>query len=158
MSMARLHADPREFLAENRDLIGRMNRRIGYRLNLAEASWPRTASRTEPLTIAARWSNIGVAPCYPDGRPAWWLHGDRGEIVAVLVDDDFSMRGLPVGRPEKAPMVERERRFLRPPGIAEGLYELRVSVGDRDGTPRIAMPLAGDDGQRRYALGKLRIK
>ena len=55
-------------------------------------------------------------------------------------------------------MVERERRFLLPPGIAKGPYELRVSVGDRDGTPRIALPLAGDDGQRRYALGRLRLE
>jgi len=32
-----------------------------------------------------------------------------------------------------------------------------VSVGDAIGTPVIALPLAGGDGQRRYRLGTLRV-
>jgi hypothetical protein len=32
-----------------------------------------------------------------------------------------------------------------------------VSVGSRTGTPRIALPLPGDDGQRRYRLGSIRV-
>jgi len=32
-----------------------------------------------------------------------------------------------------------------------------VSVGTATGSPRIALPLAGDDGQRRYRLGTVRV-
>ena len=32
-----------------------------------------------------------------------------------------------------------------------------VPVGQRDGTPTIALPLANDDGQRRYRLGKITL-
>jgi hypothetical protein len=32
-----------------------------------------------------------------------------------------------------------------------------VSVGKWDGTPQIALPLAGEDGQRRYKLGQIRL-
>jgi len=32
-----------------------------------------------------------------------------------------------------------------------------VSVGRRDGTPEIALPLPHDDGQRRYRIGKIDI-
>ena len=132
--------------------------RIGYRLNLIEASWPRIAPRTEALSLSAAWSNVGVAPCYPDANPAWWLVGARGEILAVLVDEDFSMRELPVAPPEKAQATTRARAFLLPPDLAKGEYELRASVGDRDGTPRIALPLPGNDGHRRYRLGKIQLE
>ena len=33
-----------------------------------------------------------------------------------------------------------------------------VSVGQRDGTPRLALPLPNDDGQHRYRLGNLVLK
>ena len=156
-SYVSIHANPFTFLAENRDLIRRMNLRIGYRLNLVEASWPQVASRTEPLAISARWSNVGVASCYPGGCPTWWLFNAKGELLAALVDQGFSVRDLPVGPPEKAQSVAREHAFLLPPGIPEGEYEVRVSVGDVTGTPTLALPLAGDDGHKRYPLGKIRL-
>jgi Domain of unknown function (DUF4832) len=157
-SYVSIHADPREFLLENRELIARMNRRIGYRLELKEVSWPRTASRNEALSISATWSNVGVAPCYPDVYPTWWLMGAGGEILAALVDDGFPMRGLSVAPPDKARPATRARAFPMPSAMAKGLYDLRVSVGDRDGTPRIALPLPGDDGHRRYPLGKMQLE
>jgi hypothetical protein len=38
-----------------------------------------------------------------------------------------------------------------------GAFEVFVSVGDRDGTPRIALPLADSDGHRRYRLGGIEV-
>ena len=156
-SYVSIHANPFEFLAENRDLIRRMNLRLGYRLNLIEASWPQVAARTEPLTIAAQWSNVGVAPCYPGGCPTWWLLNAKGETLAVLVDQGFPVRELPVQPPGKAHSVARDHAFLLPPGLPAGEYEVRVSVGDATGTPTLALPLAGDDGHRRYSLGKISL-
>jgi hypothetical protein len=42
--------------------------------------------------------------------------------------------------------------FLQP-----GEYELFVSVGSVNGSPRIALPLDGEDGERRYRLGRIRV-
>jgi len=39
-----------------------------------------------------------------------------------------------------------------------GTYDLYISVGKRDGTPTIAMPLKDDDGQRRYKIGQIILK
>ncbi len=33
-----------------------------------------------------------------------------------------------------------------------------ISVGKRDGTPQIALPLKDNDGQRRYRLGSITIE
>jgi hypothetical protein len=48
---------------------------------------------------------------------------------------------------------------LPPAGILKaGAYDVFISVGTRTGTPKIALPLAGNDGCRRYLLGKITIK
>jgi hypothetical protein len=156
-SYVSIHADPHEFLAENGDLIRRMNLRIGYRLSLAEASWPETVASADGLEVSASWRNAGVAPCLPGGYPAYWLFGDKGQLLATLVDDATDVRALPVGPPGQAKVVTQTRRFALPPDLPAGVYEVRVSVGDRDGTPRIALPLPGDDGRRRYRLGAITV-
>ena len=44
----------------------------------------------------------------------------------------------------------------RVPTLAPGTYALAVSLGDRDGTPRLALPLKGGVG-RRYPVGTIRL-
>ena len=44
------------------------------------------------------------------------------------------------------------------PTIPRGEYVLAVSLGDPDGTPRIALPLNGGRPDRRYPLGKITLK
>ena len=163
---ASIHWWPREFLEENRDLIRRINLRLGYRLQLVEASWPSEVDIDSDLRFAAKWRNAGVAPCLAGGYPAVTLKDDKGGIVGVFVDEGFDVRSLPVGPPGEAKVVDREVTFaLSPllysnwrPGVRRpGAYELYISVGTRTGTPRIALPLSGDDGQRRYRLGMLSV-
>ena len=169
-SYATCHWYPREFLKECRPLIDRINLRLGYRLQLLEASWPEEVRRGGDLTVGYRWKNGGVAPCLPGGYPAITLKDSLGGIAGVFVDEEFDMRSLPVGAPGMAEAVGREAKpisqaskplmpFHLPPAriLKAGRYTLWISVGTRTGTPRIALPLAGDDGQRRYRLGEILV-
>jgi hypothetical protein len=49
--------------------------------------------------------------------------------------------------------------FRMPPAhiVKPGTYDVFVSVGARTGTPKIALPLEGHDGQRRYKLGAMTV-
>ncbi len=67
-SYASIHWWPREFLAANRDLVDRMNRRLGYRLQLVEASWPEAVRPGEPWTFAARGATPASRRACPAGR------------------------------------------------------------------------------------------
>ena len=165
-SYASIHWWPREFLEANRDLVRRMNLRLGYRLQLVEASWPGTIDMDSQLVFSAKWRNAGVAPCLPGGHPALTLKDSAGGIVGVFVDEDFDMRTLPVGEPGKAKVIDQQAGFvLSPellngyrPGIrAAGTYDVYISVGSTIGTPHIALPLPGDDGHRRYKLGTVQV-
>ena len=168
---ATVHWYPREFYQKNKKLVDDINMRLGYRLQLIEASWPAEMSHDQPLTVGYRWRNAGVSPCYPGGHPAITLKDAKGGIVGVFADESFDMRTLPVGAPGKALPVGRQEQaasqadrplisYTLPPGpiFKPGAYDVFISVGDKTGSPKIALPLAGNDGHRRYRLGKIVVR
>ncbi len=65
------------------------------------------------------------------------------------------------GQEGAPPLRTNDSRFVVgqiAPTTKPGQYAVFLSVGQRDGTPRLALPLAGDDGQRRYRLGQLELR
>ncbi|HEY3324387.1 MAG TPA: DUF4832 domain-containing protein [Planctomycetota bacterium] len=155
-----IHWWPREELEENRAIIDRINQRMGYRLVPREITWPKKIASGKRFTVTSKWSNAGVAPCYPGGFMALTLKDARAGIASVLVDEKFNMRDLSVGPSDQAPVSALESSFLAghiAPVLRPGSYDVFVSVGRRDGTPVIALPLDGDDGQRRYRIGTLQV-
>jgi hypothetical protein len=163
-----IHWWPREELNENRETVGRINRRLGYRIQLKEISWPAEVKLGEPFTVETAWANTGVAPLYAGGFWSFTLKDDKGGIVSAQMDESFDLRNLNVGPPDQAPIKKIQSRFtiamrlLDPrgahaPPTKPGTYDVFVSVGQRDGTPLIALPLRGQDGQRRYNLGQIRV-
>jgi hypothetical protein len=155
-----IHWWPRVLLEENRDLIRRINLRLGYRLQLRELQWPAEAAIAKPFTVAWRWANAGVAPCYPGGFPALTLKDAKGGLVAVLTDESFNVKSLPVGPKDQAQTKTHQSEFIAglvAPTTLPGEYDVFVSVGARDGTPTLALPLPNHDGQRRYKVGSMRL-
>ena len=178
-----IHWWPKEFLDANRDAVDRINRRLGYRLELRKATYPKTVELNEPFEVESVWSNVGVAPCYGGGFVAYTLIDSNGKIAWVCVDESFDVKTLPVAAPEKS--IEKRlvshcnAGFVAPiPVINEGVvnnlkknneypfgenismlepgkYSLHVSVGTRDGTPVIALPLNCPNNGRRYHLGEI---
>ncbi len=159
-----IHWWPRILLEENREIIEKINRRMGYRLQLREASFPREVRLGEPFTIETTWTNAGVAPCYPGGFIGIAFKDDQGGIVAAFADESFDVNNLEVGPPGEAPthtvtsrLIVAEKTYGFAPGTEPGLYSLYVSVGRRDATPMIALPHDGDDGHRRYRIGTVTV-
>ncbi len=152
-----IHGDPRVILKNHPDLIRRMNLRMGYRLQLVEASWPREMKAGDPLSWKAAWRNVGVAPLYQGGFPTVTLKRPGGTIVAVLSDETFDLGQLPVGAAGKAPAHRQDVESRLPADVPSGTFDVFISVGERDGTPQVALPLQDDDGHRRYRLGTITL-
>ncbi|MCU0915300.1 MAG: DUF4832 domain-containing protein [Planctomycetes bacterium] len=164
-SYATVHWWPREFLAANEDLVRRINLRLGYRLQLVEASWPSAIAIDSTFRFQTTWRNAGVAPCYTGGHPALTIKDAQGGIVSVFVDEGMNMRTLRVAEPGQAPTESHQAEFGLPLASDErtrllkpGTYDVFVSVGTPTGTPKIALPLPDDDGHHRYRIGKLTVQ
>ncbi|MGQ9731422.1 MAG: DUF4832 domain-containing protein [Candidatus Zipacnadales bacterium] len=152
-----IHWWPPEFLEEQRALIERMSLRMGYRLQLVEASWATRLTLGSKLTFTSTWRNAGVAPCYPSGFPTVILRDERGGLAAVFVDREFDLRDLPVAPPGEAEIRKREATFELPFNLRPGEYDLWIAVGDKLGLPKIRLPLPDGDEQLRYRLGKITV-
>ncbi len=160
-----IHWWPREELSANRETVERINRRLGYRIQLRQIRWPVEVKLGEPFPVDTAWANAGVAPCYGGGFWTLTLKDAMGSIVAVLADEHFDVKELRVAAPGKASVKELNSRFTvalrhgqHAPPVKPGEYDLFVSVGRLDGTPTIALPLRGDDGQKRYKVGQMTFR
>lgn len=153
-----IHHFPREFLKEKRGLIDRVNRILGYRLRLVAAGWPESADRGAKISVRVTLENVGVAPCYPGGFPAVTLKDREGGIMALLVDETWQVRGLPpIDTPESGPITRSIPLYI-PRYLPAGTYTMWFSIGRANGTPVLALPLAGDDGQHRYPMGEIHVR
>lgn len=163
-----IHWWPRTELEENREVIDRINRRMGYRIRLNAISWPKEIGMGEILIIQSVWSNAGVAPCYKGGYPCFTLKDEKGGIVSVLTDESFNVRELSVAEPEKVAPHAVTSSFKIAPAFQDkfgvfsracqpGTYTLYVSVGLRDGTPVFKLPYSEHDGHKRYRMGQITI-
>lgn len=156
-SYVSIHWFPREFLEANRELIRRMNLRLGYRLQLEQISY--TAKVTgQTIQLNYAWRNAGVAPCYPGGFPSVTLKDAKGGIALSTTDETLDVRNLPVDLPGKAKSISGQMRVVLPPQLKPGLYTVWVSVGSRQGTPALALPLSDNDGQHRYKAGTIAVQ
>ncbi len=156
-SYVSIHWWPREFMQACGPLIQKISLRMGYRLQPTSVTWPDTVVAGSDVVFESFWRNGGVAPCYPGGYLTLTLKDAKGGIVAVITDPWFDVRSLPVG-PAGEPVVRNiTSRLALPANVPPATYRLFISVGSVIGTPQIALPLAADDGQRRYLLGQVTV-
>jgi hypothetical protein len=148
---------PRELMEDAESFLRKANLRLGYRLQLVDASWPGEVPAGSAFTVALRWRNAGAAPCLPGGHPAITLKDAQGGIVSVAVDGGLDVARLAVGAPGKAETVASAVTVPVAPGIEAGVYDLYVSVGSAMGTPRLLLPLEAGDGQRRCRIGRITV-
>ena len=160
-----------------------MNRRLGYRLIPVSIAYPDKLKAGAEVKISAEWVNKGVAPCHPGGFVTWSLCDADGNVCWSFTDEKFNMRTLepawesePIAKKvvssgyfgysyeippwndyvlldlrQRGRVLETRHDILKP-----GKYRLCVSIGRRDGTPVIALPLEGGFG-RRYPIGTVEI-
>ena len=186
-SFQAVHWWPVEFLKCHRAEIERVNLRLGYRFVLKEASWPRAVKVGERCEVTATWTNAGVAAPREEVLAAWTLLDDKGAVAWTSVVTEFDFRRLQptledgehpetvtarvrfgwdwpyCGTVGCGPEVHHDgtvsRHGPKVPTIAPGEYDLCLSLGRPDGTPRIALPLKGQIGKtRRYRLGRILLK
>ena len=122
---------------------------------------PKTAEIGKPFSVKSVWANAGVAPCYPGGFMTLTLKDEKGGIVAALSDETLDFRTLKVGPKDAIPVTTHESKFTAgrfAPTTKPGVYDVYVSVGQRDGTPVLALPLPNNDGQRRYKIGQIELR
>ncbi len=180
-----IHWWPKEYLKENKEAVDRINKRLGYRIELRSINYPKQVEVGKEFSIKTAWANVGVAPCYAGAFPAFCLKDEKGNVVWSVTDESFNVKDLPTAAPGKAPVADHETKchfgIVTPipeindgvlvyvqqngmthlkgnvPTLKPGQYRLYVSLGKRDGSPEIAMPLKNRENDRRCCVGTIRV-
>ena len=165
-SFMSIHGRPKNLYRDNKDAFDTIALRIGYRFRPVEIAWPdiiESGDGAKPFTVAFSFANAGVAPSYRSYYPCLTVKDARKAIVSVLADGDFDLRRLePAASPGEAKVLTHEARFCIGVGgypvVPEGDFDVFLSVGRRDGTPVVELPLSDGDGERRYRVGRISIR
>ena len=177
---------PKHLVRTHAPILKALACRIGYRLELREATFPDRVKAGDPVTIESTWVNVGVAPLYAGASLTWNLVNGKGTVVWSVVDPAFDFKTLAPkledGEKPRKVTTRGHFGFTTPvpdngnddvlrwarnhpefdPGttvelLKPGVYTLAVSVGRKDGKPTIALPLPGGR-DRLYPLGKVSVE
>ena len=178
-----IHAFPRPYYEEHKELMAQIAKRLGYRFELRSVSYPEKVKVGEPVKVASTWANVGVSWLHGGARLTWSLVDKEGTVCWSVTDPAFDFRrldpkldgvekplsvetacrfGCTVRNPNPDPVLTAARAAGMDPGdiyemLKPGDYTLCVSVGAKQGTPAIALPLANGHG-RRYPLGTITVE
>ncbi|MDR2775875.1 MAG: DUF4832 domain-containing protein [Tannerella sp.] len=157
-SWVSVHGWPDDFWSERQECIKAANLRMGYRLQLIEASWIQHVTVNRSTYFVTKWRNAGVAPCYGGGYVAITIKNNKDSIVAKGVCQDFNVRSLEPGPKEIFGTTEGCLVTLNlPKNLQSGEYRVYISVGNKEGEPVYALPYDAEDDSLRYLLGKINI-
>lgn len=133
-----------------RSKLDAFQKRMGYRLLLRQASWPRRVVAGAPADITMWWLNAGVAPMYRPYRLALAID-DGGDRRAVIDLPDDVRTWLPGDA-----VVEGPAHI--PASIAPGRFRLRLALLDpRTGRPAIRLAIDGRQPDGWYDLGPIEV-
>ena len=102
------------------------------------------------------WRNAGVAHACPAPTRLGRSRTRKAGSWPCWRTRALTSKELPVA-PRKRPNRGAGKRFTLPFQLRPGQSEMFVSIGNCSGTPKIALPLAHDNGHRRYRLGTVQI-
>jgi hypothetical protein len=125
---------------------------LGYRLVPTSVSWPAELRAGDLLVIRSKWVNRNAGRCYVRFPLKVYLTDTEGNERFSASDRSFSQTDWVQGEEYPVTTVLRTSNQL-----AATTYDLRIAMADESGTPSLRLPIAGEDTQLRYRLGRIRI-
>ncbi len=140
-----------DFYNSYRDLMLEGHKRMGYRFVLIRAEFPDQAAPGAEFVLRHSWENRALGRCYVRyPLKIYLMQGDK--VAWSAVDKHFDQRNMVAGE-----TYDLASRFRLPESLPSGEYGLHVAMVDGAGAPALRLAIAGDDGRKRYPLGRVVI-
>lgn len=125
---------------------------LGYRLVPTRLSWPGEIPAGNLLVVRQSWENLNVGRLYVQHPLKLYLTDAEGKTKYSEIDTSFDERSWVRGKTYSLISV-----FHLPKDLAAGTYDVRIALVNAEGNPRIQMGIEGEDGEKRYTVGTIRI-
>lgn len=157
-SWVSVHGWADDFWKERQKCIHEANLRIGYRLQLVKAKWPKAVTVGNQVVFDLDWRNAAVAPCYKGGYVSISLLDYEGNEVCQGINIRFNVKDLKPGPNARLGEIQNCMVVLTiPMNLLPKEYRVYVSVGDRNGSPVYQLPYDESNGNKKYYLGNIAI-
>ena len=137
---------------QERELVDYFNRMMGYRLVPDKMQYSAEVKAGDKLYLNTLWSNQAMGRCWQDYDLSVYLENAAGETVYTGTDARFNPVSINGGEPHFFPLS-----YTLPDSLPKGAYTLKFAVSDEKGTPKIELPIAGNDGENKYYLGEVTV-
>ncbi len=134
------------------ELVEYFNRLMGYRLVPDKMQYSSEVKAGDKLYLNSLWSNQAMGRAWKDHDLSVYLENAAGETVYTGTDARFNPVSINGGEPHFFNLSYR-----LPEDLAKGTYTLKFAVTDEKGAPKLALPIAGNDGNKKYYLGEVTV-
>jgi len=125
---------------------------LGFRLVPTRVSWPTELHAGDLLLMRENWVNRNVGRLYQRMPLKVYLTDGLGKERFSEVDPGFDETTWVRG--ESYPFISI---FHLPKDLGAGDYDVRIALVDETGEPQINLAIQGQDAEKRYKLGTVRI-
>jgi hypothetical protein len=125
---------------------------LGFRLVPTEVSWPLELAAGDLFLMRQIWVNRNVGRLYERHPLKVYLTDSQGKEKFSEVDRSFDETHWVRGETYPVTSIFHLKKDLPP-----GAYEVRVALVDYAGKPQINLAIQGQDSEKRYKLGTIRI-
>lgn len=139
-------------LEKERELMDYFGRLMGYRIVPDTLEYSKKVKAGDKLYANGLFTNKAMGRCWTDYDFSVYLENANGETVYTGTDASFNPIAINGGEPHFFDMA-----FDLPATLAAGEYTLKFAISDSKGNPKIEMPIAGNDGNKKYYLGEVTV-
>ena len=139
-------------IRQEKELVEYFNRMMGYRLVPDEIQYSSEVKAGDKMYLNTLWSNQAMGRCWQDYDLSVYFENAAGETVYTGTDARFNPVSINGGEPHFF-----ELSFDLPATLANGEYTVKFAITDAEGSPKVEMPIAGNDGNKKYYLGKVTV-
>lgn len=139
-------------IRQEKELVEYFNRMMGYRLVPDEIQYSSEVKAGDKMYLNTLWSNQAMGRCWQDYDLSVYFENAAGETVYTGTDARFNPVSINGGEPHFF-----ELSFDLPATLANGEYTVKFAITDAEGNPKVEMPIAGNDGNKKYYLGKVTV-
>lgn len=142
------------WLIENgyREVFDRGNEKLGYRLAVDMARYPKQTAANSTINIMTQFSNSAVGRFWYDDKLTVYLLNENKEVVAETCNTEFNGKNIVQGE------ITNVYSKLDIGNVPAGKYSLAVGIGKPGESPRIELGMAGKVGDTcLYELGEIRV-
>ncbi len=139
-------------IKQEKELVEYFNRMMGYRLVPDKIRYSSEIKAGDKFYLDSLWSNQAMGRCWTDYDLSVYFEDAEGKTVYTGTDARFNPVSINGGEPHFFQLS-----YTVPDSLPRGEYTVKFAVSDAAGNPKIEMPIAGNDGTKKYYLGEVTV-